>query len=340
MIAPLLENKLIIALGAGGVGKTSSSLLLAIRAAQAGKRVGLLSIDPAKRLADALGLKFGGEATRINFPENCKVDGTLDAAMLDAKVVFDSMVTNYAPSPKIADKILNLPLYQAASTHLGGIVEYMALVKVQQMYDSGTYDLIVLDTPPDSHALDFLDRPNILADFVENGVMSWLIKPFMLAQRFGLGSLMNAGENLMGGLAQVTGIKALHMMAEFFSLMHEVVGGFNKIGSRIKTILQDPKTSFALVTTPKSAAIRSASNLIFQLKARNFALDLLLFNRCLKTAQDPIDQKRLAAERQLIEKLKKESEALGIRPAQISQIYENEKSMQDMVNLCAMARDL
>lgn len=277
------SSKVVVVLGAGGVGKTTSSIAIALLAAQQGKRVGLISIDPAKRLAAALGISLDGELKPIKLmPEFAK--GRVDAAMLDQKAVFDSMVRRHSPSAKVADKILNNRLYQAASSNLGGALEYMALAKLQQMVDEGGYDTVVIDTPPDSHALDFLSRPNILASFFDNKVMSWLIKPFFLAQKFGLGRVMSAGEKMMGGLAAVTGVKALQMLSEFLLLMQEVLQGFNKSGERLTNILRDPATSFILVSAPRSAALRSAANIARELDERAFRLKFFIINRCMPVA--------------------------------------------------------
>ncbi len=279
--AVLKRAQVIVVLGAGGVGKTTSSIAMALLAARQGRRVGLISIDPAKRLAAALGISLDGELKPITLPADVGSGGSIEAAMLDQKAVFDAMVRRHSPSAKIAEKILQNRLYQSASSNLGGALEYMALAKLQQMVDDGGYDLVVIDTPPDSHALDFLSRPNILANFFENKVMSWLIKPFFLAQKFGLGKVMSAGEKMMGGLASVTGVKALQMLSEFLLLMQEVLQGFNKSGERLSMILHDPATAFMLVSAPRSAARRSAENISSELIKRKFNLRFLIMNRCM-----------------------------------------------------------
>lgn len=279
------DKKVVVLLGAGGVGKTTSAIALAFLGAMHGKNVALLSIDPAKRLAAALGIPLGYQLSQIAWPEefaNLRVPGTegkVFAAMLDQKAVFDSMVIKHSPSTVIAQKILRHPIYRAASTNLSGPLEYMALAKLQELVEGEIYDLIVVDTPPDTHALDFLDRPNVLAGFMEQGVMSWLIKPFVLANRFGLARLLSSSERLMGGLAKVTGLSALTSFAEFLVLAQEVISGFHKSSERILEILRSPKTGFVLVMVPTLNAARSTLNIYRELQKMGYPIDLLLINR-------------------------------------------------------------
>ncbi|MES2744798.1 MAG: ArsA-related P-loop ATPase [Bdellovibrionota bacterium] len=273
----LRKSKVIVTVGSGGVGKTTSSIAMALIGARLGKRVGLLSIDPAKRLADALGIKLGSELRRVNLKADIK--GTLDAAMLDQKAVFDEMVLRYAQNPKIAEKIFQNSIYKEVSTNLGGPLEYMALAKLESMLRSGNYDLIVVDTPPDSHALDFLARPNILAGFIESGVMSWMIKPFHLAQKLGAGAIFKAGGKIMSGISSITGMKMLKLLAEFLVLMEEVIIGFNRVGREVSATLKAESTGFVLVSAPYNNAVRSAAYLLSELKSNNYPLLALIMNR-------------------------------------------------------------
>ncbi len=273
----LARSKVIVTVGSGGVGKTTSSIAMAFLGARLGKRVGLLSIDPAKRLADALGIKLGSELRRVQLHDGIK--GTLDAAMLDQKAVFDDMVRRFAPNPKVAERIFDNSIYKEVSSNLGGPLEYMALAKLETMLRSGSYDLIVVDTPPDSHALDFLARPNILAGFIENGVMSWMIKPFHLAQKLGAGAIFKAGGKIMGGISSVTGVKMLKLLAEFLVLMEEVIIGFNRVGREVSQALKAESTGFVLVSAPYNNAVRSAKHLLAELKANHYPLLALIMNR-------------------------------------------------------------
>lgn len=271
------DSRIIVAIGSGGVGKTTSSIAIALMAARAGKRVGLLSIDPAKRLADALGIPLGSELVRVQMEHS--IPGTLEAAMLDQKAVFDEMVRRFAPSPAAAQKIFANSIYKEVSSNLGGPLEYMALAKLETMLKQGRYDLIVLDTPPDTHALDFLARPNILAGFIEHGVMSWMIKPFHLAQKLGAGALFKAGGKMMHGISSITGIKMLRLLAEFLVLMEDVIVGFNRVGREVAQSLRQNSTGFVLVSAPYENALRSASHLMRELKTQNYPLLSIILNR-------------------------------------------------------------
>ena len=277
----LLSQRVIIVIGAGGVGKTTSSVALAIHAARLGRRVALLSIDPAKRLAAALGIELGHELRPVMFPESAGIKGVLHAAMLDQKAVFDGMVRKHAPSPHIADRILRDPLYVAASTNLSGPLEYMALARLQELAESPDRDLIVLDTPPDTHALDFLARPNVLSGFVENKVMSRLLKPIVMAGRIGFGKVAALSEKILGGVTSVTGFGALKSFGEFILLMQEVIEGFHRSGERVLNILHQESTSFVLVAVPHKSAARAAEALRTELRSMGYELDGAVFNRCL-----------------------------------------------------------
>ena len=272
-------RRVVVLIGAGGVGKTTTSVAVATLAAMSGKKVALLSIDPAKRLAAALGMSLGSQLSEVDFGQ--KMPGSVHAAMLDQKAVFDAMVKRHAPSPAVEARILADPLYKAASTNLGGPLEYMALAKLHELASDPQWDLVVLDTPPDTHALDFLARPNLLSGFMDNKVLSWLVKPFLVAGKFGFGRIMSLSEKLMGGMASVTGVDALRNLGEFLILMQEVIEGFHKAGEGVIKLLRGPSTGFLLVTVPTKAAARSAEYLASQLFDMGYRLDALILNRCL-----------------------------------------------------------
>lgn len=303
----LRSQRVVIVIGAGGVGKTTSSVALAIHAARLGRRVALLSIDPAKRLAAALGIELGHELRPVLFPESSGIKGVLHAAMLDQKAVFDSMVRKHAPSPHIADKILRDPLYISASTNLSGPLEYMALARLQELAESPDWDLVVLDTPPDSHALDFLARPNVLSGFVENKVIGRLLKPIVMAGRIGLGGVASLSEKVLGGVTSITGFGALRSFGEFILLMQEVIEGFHRSGERVLEILRRDSTSFVLVCVPHKAAARAAEALSGELRSMGYVLEGAVFNRCLPRAVIQ-DLDRVSPEELIILKARAKSE--------------------------------
>lgn len=273
----ILSSKLILCLGAGGVGKTTTSIALAVRSAKLGRRTALLSIDPAKRLAEALGLPLSHELTEI------RLDGVppFHATMLDQKKIFDDLVTRFTKNPSTREKILDNRLYQACSQNFGGAIEYLAFALLDRLLQDDAFDTIILDTPPDSHALEFIRRPNVLAGFMDSRMMSWVIKPFYFAQRVGLGKIFSFGERVAGGISQVTGVQALQRLAEFLVLMQEAFAGFHLAGNRLSQALRASSTKFILITTPQSAPVRSALNMMEQLRELRFLCDYLIFNRCL-----------------------------------------------------------
>jgi anion-transporting ArsA/GET3 family ATPase len=354
----LVGKRVVVMLGAGGVGKTTTAISVAMLGAQAGRKVALLSIDPAKRLAAALGIPLGNQLRRVEIPAALGVPGSVDAAMLDQKAVFDTMVRRQAPSDDVAERILAHPVYKAASTNLAGPLEYMALAKLQELADDHRYDLVVLDTPPDTHALDFLERPNVLAGFMDNKVMSWLVKPFLIAGRFGLGRVLNVGERLMGGVAKVTGVAALKTFGEFLVLIQEVIEGFHKSGERIIELLHKESTGFLLVTVPTSAAARSAGHIADELARLGYHCDALVFNRCLpravaealdavKAVDDPALaglKRRLDGERGVIDALRaritaKHRQRGGDEP-DVHFVADHEKDLNDLDAILALAREL
>jgi arsenite-transporting ATPase len=273
------KQRVIVVLGAGGVGKTTTAVAIAMSAAEQGRRVALLSIDPAKRLAAALGIPLGHELRAVQLAPHVK--GSLYATMLDQKAVFDSMVKKHAPSPRIADRILRDPLYVSASTSLSGPLEYMALARLQELADDPNYDLIVLDTPPDAHALDFLGRPYVLSNFLDKTVMNRILKPVVAASKMGLGGILSVGERLLGGISKVTGFKTLAAFAEFVLIMREVLEGFQQSGERVLELLKRPSSSFIMVAVPTEAAKRSAVFLMERMRSMNYELAGLVLNRCL-----------------------------------------------------------
>ena len=191
-LRPLLDDhRVVLCVGSGGVGKTTITAALGLAAAQRGQRVLCLTIDPAKRLANSLGLdRMTGEATRVDDAlfraAGVEVSGSLTVMMLDTKRTFDELVVRHASSPEARDRILNNRLYQYVSTSLAGTQEYMAMEKLLSVKRDTAYDLIILDTPPTSNALDFLDAPNRLINALDSAAMRWFIQAFESGGKFSL----------------------------------------------------------------------------------------------------------------------------------------------------------
>jgi anion-transporting ArsA/GET3 family ATPase len=260
-VADLLEGKRIcVCAGSGGVGKTTTAAAIATGMAARGKRVALLTIDPAKRLADSLGLpELGNEARQVDpaLFAGAGIDtdgGELWAMMLDAKQTFDEVVREHAPDAETRERILGNRIYQQLSTALAGSQEYMAMEKLYEVHAEGDFDLLVLDTPPSRNALDFLEAPNRLLQFIEGRALQVFMKPTGLGMRvFGRGASM-----MFGVLRRITGTDLLEDLAEFFQAFGGMVGGFRERARRVNELLADPQTSFLVVCAPQGEPVTEA----------------------------------------------------------------------------------
>jgi anion-transporting ArsA/GET3 family ATPase len=260
-VAELLEGKRVcICAGSGGVGKTTSSAAIAAGMAARGEKVAVLTIDPAKRLADSLGLpELGNEERRVDpdlFAE-AGVDtqgGELWAMMLDAKATFDELVRRHAPDAETRERILSNRIYQQLSAALAGSQEYMAMEKLFELYAEDRYDLLVLDTPPSRNALDFLEAPRRLMQFIEGRALQVFMRPTGLGMKvFGRGTSM-----MFSVLRRVTGVEVLEDLSEFFQAFSGMVGGFRERAKRVNELLANPQTCFLVVCAPQGEPITEA----------------------------------------------------------------------------------
>jgi anion-transporting ArsA/GET3 family ATPase len=259
-ISEILERRSIaICAGSGGVGKTTASAALAAGLAARGQKVAVLTIDPAKRLADSLGLdELENEPRRVDprLFERAGVEmrGELWAMMLDAKATFDDLVRKHAPDAETRDRILKNRIYRQISNALAGSQEYMAMEKLFEIHQEGRYDFLVLDTPPSRNALDFLDAPKRLTQFIEGRGMQMFMKPTGFATRVvGKGSSM-----AFGVLKRVVGIDLLADLGEFFQAFSGMVGGFQERAKRVSELLADPASTFLIVCGPQGEPITEA----------------------------------------------------------------------------------
>ena len=255
-----LERKEVcVCAGSGGVGKTTASAAIAAGMASRGKKVAVLTIDPAKRLATSLGLpELGNEKTLVD-PERLRAAGfeprgELWAMMLDAKRTFDEIVERNAPDAATRDAVLGNRIYQELSNAVAGSQEYMAMEKLHELHQEGRYDLLVLDTPPSRNALDFLDAPRRLSQFVDSRSLQF----FSGASRRGLGLVGRGTGLLFSVLKRATGLDLLTDLSEFFSAFGEMSGGFRDRAERVEALLADSRTTFLLVTSPRHAAVQEA----------------------------------------------------------------------------------
>ncbi|HEY6879979.1 MAG TPA: ArsA-related P-loop ATPase, partial [Polyangiales bacterium] len=234
----LAKHRVVVCVGSGGVGKTTTSAALALYAALGGKRVLCLTIDPAKRLANSLGLETMTTEEQLVAPvlferAGLTVQGSLSAMMLDTKRTFDEIVLRYASSPERAKRIFDNKLYQYISTSLAGTQEYMAMEKLYSVRQSKNYDLIVLDTPPTTNALDFLDAPEKLIDAIDSPAIRWFMQAFGGAGKFGF-SLFNRGAQMvLKGLSKFTGGEFLESVAQFIGDINDLFGGFSERAKQV-----------------------------------------------------------------------------------------------------------
>ncbi|WP_422070684.1 ArsA family ATPase [Streptomyces hoynatensis] len=298
-VDPLLDDpgtRIVVCCGAGGVGKTTTAAALGLRAAERGRRVVVLTIDPARRLAQSMGL---GELDNVPRPvpgTDPAAGGELFAMMLDMKRTFDEIVEAHA-DPARARAILDNPFYQSLSAGFAGTQEYMAMEKLGQLAARGEWDLIVVDTPPSRSALDFLDAPQRLGSFLDGRFIRVLTAPAKAGGRAGrkVMSLGMAGLQLFTGtLGKVLGTALLRDVQTFVAAMDTMFGGFRTRADATYRLLQAPGTAFLVVAAPERDALREAAYFVERLAADRMPLAGLVLNRVHASAAA-----RLSAERAL-----------------------------------------
>ena len=279
-----LDCRVLVTAGTGGVGKTTVAAAIGLAGARAGKSVLVMTIDPARRLADALGTGALDHTPRQVPGERLREigvtgGGTLAALMLDTKRTFDELVERFAPNPAARERIFSNPIYRNLTDALGGSREYSAMEKLRQMHVDGEYDLIVLDTPPASHALDFLDAPRRLAGFLESQFLTVLLHPAAVVGRASLRLFRSGSELVARGLERITGLDFLTSISEFLLAFEEMLGGFSERAREVSLLLRDPVCGFVLVTGPDQQQARSAESFWLRLKADGIQLVGLVLNR-------------------------------------------------------------
>ncbi|MDP2313875.1 MAG: ArsA-related P-loop ATPase [Pseudomonadota bacterium] len=272
-----MSARVLICCGSGGVGKTTTSAALAIRLARSGARVAVLTIDPARRLADALSVgDIGNTAFLVPLPD-LPPGASLHAMMLDSKRTFDDVVERFSGSSDARDRILRNHYYRFVSTRLAGSHEYMAMEKLYELSESGDYDIVVLDTPPSRHALDFLAAPEKMANLMDEGVMRWLVLP---ASRGGWRMIEKGSEILAKVLRTMLGDRTIMDIAEFFSAFQSLWEGFRQRSLDVRALLRSPDTRFLLVTTPAPGARAEALHFLDVLQRSKMPFGGFLINRC------------------------------------------------------------
>jgi anion-transporting ArsA/GET3 family ATPase len=280
-IADVIDGKrIVICGGSGGVGKTTTSAAIAMGAAARGQKVCVVTIDPAKRLANSLGLEeLGNEPALVERKLFAKADvemeGELWAMMLDPKRTFDDLIDRLAPNEEARDEVLGNRIYQELSNAVAGSQEFTAMAKLYELYRDDEFDLIVLDTPPSRNALDFLDAPDRLTQFFEGRALQVFLRPTGLAAR-----VMGRGTGVVFGvLKRVTGIDLLQDLAVFFRSLSGMIDGFKERASAVNALLADPATVFVLVTSPEREPIDEAIFFWRKLKAARMPFGGVVVNR-------------------------------------------------------------
>lgn len=287
-------SDVLLVCGAGGVGKTTiAASVAAAAAAELDAKVLVLTVDPARRLATAMGLeRFGNVETRV--PEEAfraagvEPRGQLWAAMLDTKASWDDLVRRHAPDAAARDAILANPLYRNITATFTQSHDYIAMERLHELHASGRYDLIVVDTPPSRNAIDFLDAPARMAEFFSSRLLRWLIAPAR-------SKLVNLASKPFYVVAdRLLGASFLTDIAEFFLLFQSMYRGFVERAKAVERTLHDPRTSFVVVTTLEPVPAREATFFCEELAKRSLTLGALVFNRTLPAVLDDRAAKRLA----------------------------------------------
>ena len=259
-VARLLERKRVcVCAGSGGVGKTTSSAAIALGMAARGAKVGVVTIDPARRLANALGLEeLQNEPRRVEDERlasaGLEIQGELWAMMLDPKRTFDELIERIAPDAARAREIKANAVYREISTAVSGSQEFTAIAKLYDLDREGGFDLLVLDTPPSRNALDFLDAPRRLTSFLEGRALKIFMRPTGLGMR----ALGKGAAPVLAALRRVTGVDLLTDLSEFFQLLGDMTGDFSRRAAQVERLLHASTTSFLLITSPQRESIEEA----------------------------------------------------------------------------------
>ncbi len=279
------DRKLLVCVGSGGVGKTTTAASIGIRAAIEGKRVIVVTIDPAKRLANSLGLEALGNDERQIDPERfaergIEPKGQLFAMMLDTRATFDEVINKVSPDDETRNRVLNNGIYKHISDTLSASHDYMASEKLYDLYTSGKYDLIVLDTPPMKNAIDFLEAGGQLARFLDDSIISWFLQPHDGGRRVGASLISGTGTIVYRLLGRVFGNDFLDEIAEFFLATKDLLAGFRERAEFVSELLHDRnKTRFVVVCTPRAVSMDEARYFHRQLVERSMPGGLFIANQ-------------------------------------------------------------
>jgi anion-transporting ArsA/GET3 family ATPase len=320
------RTRIIVCCGSGGVGKTTTAAALGLRAAERGRHVVVLTVDPARRLAQSMGLSSLDNTPRpvpLNgaAPESARAgQGTLHAMMLDMKRTFDEIVEAHS-DPDRAEQILANPFYQSLSSSFAGTQEYMAMEKLGQLRRTDQWDLIVVDTPPSRSALDFLDAPQRLSRFLDGRLIKLLTAPTRAGGRAYL-KVVNAGFGMLTGIVtKVLGAQMLRDVQTFVAAFDTMFGGFRERAEDTYRLLQTPGTAFLVVATPEPDALREASYFVERLSEDRMPLAGLILNRVHRSPAARLSAARSLAAAEALQ-------PVGVPSGGASQIMSNGSSVE------------
>ena len=274
----LIESKrIVVCCGSGGVGKTTTAAALGYLAAQRGRKALVMTIDPAKRLAQALGLDaLASEPQPIALPD---ARGELSAMMLDTKRTFDALIERHAPNSAARETIYSNRYYQHLSNSLAGSREFMAMEKVYEMLQTARYDVLIVDTPPAQHALDFLEAPARLFDLFDGAFVNLLLQPYKVAGRLGFDLFRRSSDRLLKVFERLTGYDVLADLSDFFLAFAGMSAGFKERSQRVLATLRRPETSFLLVCAPEPASLTQVDRFFARLEAESMPIGGVIVNR-------------------------------------------------------------
>jgi anion-transporting ArsA/GET3 family ATPase len=308
-IDPLIDDprtRIIVCCGSGGVGKTTTAASLGVRAAERGRTAVVLTIDPARRLAQSMGLTELDNTPREVAGIDRSAGGSLHAMMLDLKRTFDEVVVQHS-DPERARAILENPFYQSLSAGFAGTQEYMAMEKLGQLRAQDAWDLIIVDTPPSRSALDFLDAPKRLGSFLDGKFIKLLMAPAKVGGRAGV-KFLNIGMSMMTGtLSKVMGAGLLRDVQTFVAAMDTMFGGFRTRADATYRLLQAPGTAFLVVAAPERDALREAAYFVERLAAEDMPLAGLVLNRVHGSGAAQLTAERAVAAAEALEEALEEA---------------------------------
>jgi anion-transporting ArsA/GET3 family ATPase len=292
--ALLDRSSILVCCGSGGVGKTTTAAALALRAAERGRHTVVLTIDPARRLAQSMGLSELDNTPRPVHGFDTSAGGSLDAMMLDMKRTFDEIVLAHTDADK-AEQIFANPFYQALSSSFAGTQEYMAMEKLGQLRAAGGHDLIVVDTPPSRSALDFLDAPDRMTTLMDGRMVRILLAPAKAGGKAYMKVVTTGFSVFTSAITKIIGAQVLQDVSQFVAALETMFGGFRERAQHTYDLLKSPGTAFVVVAAPERDALREASYFVERLAAEAMPLGGLVVNRVHRSAATTLSPERSLA---------------------------------------------